>query len=101
MSQFVDQNHLRAAGQNGRQVELGETAAAVVDVVRRDDLDSLQELRGLGAAVGLDHRGHQVGAAFQPPMRFTEHGEGLPHPGRCSQIDAQFAAPLLGAGRGG
>ena len=101
VGQFVDQDHLRAATQNRRDVEFGEATAAVFDVARRDDLDALQQLGGLGAAVRFDYRGHQVGAAFQPPVRLAEHREGLAYTGRGTQVDAQLAPLRLGAGRGG
>ena len=55
----------------------GKRLPAVVDEARRDDLDALQQLGGLLAPVGLDDRGDQIGAAFQPAVRFAEHRERL------------------------
>ena len=92
VGQFVDQHHLRAAGQYRLDVEFGEPAAAVLDEARGDDLDAVQEFCGLRAAVRFDHRGHQVGTAFQPAVRLAEHGEGLADAGSCAQIDAQLPA---------
>ena len=66
--------------------------AAVVDVARRDDLDAVEQLRGLLAAVGFDHRGDHVGAALQPAVGLAEHRERLADAGSCAEVDAQLSA---------
>ena len=101
VGQFVDEDDLRPPGQYGRYVEFGETAAAVVDVARRDDVYPVEQLGGLLAAVGLDHRGDQVRAALEAAVRLAEHCEGLADTRRRTEVDAQLAPLRLGAGRGG
>ena len=43
----------------------------------------------------LNHSANQIGAAFQPAMRFAEHRVGLANTGCRAQIDAQLPAFLL------
>ena len=88
VGEFVDQDHLRVARQHGRHVEFGEAAAPVVDVAGRDDLDALNQLGGFLAAMGLDHGGHQVGAALQAPVRLAEHRVRLADTRRGTEVDA-------------
>ena len=92
MGEFVDEDHLRVARQDGRHVEFGEAAAPIVDVAGRDDLDALNELSGFPAAVGLDHRGHQVGAAFQAPVCLAEHRVRFADTRSRTEVDAQLPA---------
>ncbi len=60
--------------------------------LRRDDLDAVEQLGGLLAAVGLHHGGHHVGAAFQPAVRLAEHRERLADAGSRAEVDAQLPA---------
>ena len=101
VGQFVDQDHLGAAGQHGGHVEFRELPAAVGDVPRRNDLDLVEQLGSLLAAVGLHHRGHQIGTALESAVRLAEHGERLAD-SRCrTQVDAQLTPFALGARRAG
>ena len=96
VGEFVDQHHLGAGGPAPRRTSSsGKLPAAVVDVARRDDLDAVEQLGGLLAAVGLDDRGDHVGAALEPAVRLAEHREGLADAGRRAQVDAQLPALRL------
>ena len=92
VGELVDKHHLRVALEDGVDVEFGEPRAAVVDVARRDDLDAVEQICGLLAAMRLDHRGDDVGAAFQPPVRLAEHRVRLADAGSCAEVDAQLSA---------
>ena len=92
VGEFVDEDHLRMARQHGRHVEFGEAAAPIVDVAGRDDLDALNQLSGFPAAVGLDHGGHHVGAAFQAPVCLAEHRVRFADTGSRTEVDAQLPA---------
>ena len=98
VGEFVDQHHLGAAGQHRGHVEFRELAAAVVDVPRRNDLDAVEQLGGLLAAVGLHHGGHQIGAALESAVRFAEHGERLADARRRTEVDAQLPRLRWGLG---
>ena len=98
VGELVDQHHLWLPLQHRVDVEFGKLASAVVDVARRDDLDALDQVGGLLAAVGLDDRGDHIGAALQPAVRLAEHRVRLADAGRRAQVDAQLAALLLVVG---
>ncbi len=97
VGQFVDQHHLGLACEHRVDVEFGEprcrgtrrSAAAMISMPS----SSSAVLR---RPCGLDHRGHQVGAAFQPAVRLAEHREGLADAGSGAQIDAQLTASWSG-----
>jgi hypothetical protein len=88
VGEFVDQDHLRMPCQDGRHVEFGKAAAAIFDVTRRDDLDTLNQLSGFRSSVGLDNGRHHVGAAFQPPVGFSEHRVRLADTRCRTEVDA-------------
>ena len=58
----------------------------------------VEQVGGLLAAVRLDHRGHDVGAALQSAVSLAEHRVGLADAGSCAEIDAQLPALLLVVG---
>ena len=80
------------ARQDGWHVEFREAAAPIVDVAGRDGLDAPEHLSGLLAAMGLHHRGHQVGAALQAPVCLAEHRVRFADSGSCAEVDAQLPA---------
>jgi len=90
VGEFVDEHDLGPPHEHGVDVEFREPAAAVLDVAGRNDLDAVEQFGGPPAAMGLDERGDQVGAAFQPPVRLAEHRERLADAGSCAQVDAQL-----------
>ena len=85
---FVDQRHFRLTSQHRLDVEFGEGAPAIGNVVRRNDLDALDELADLLAAVRFHDRGDDVGATLQPAVRLAEHGAGLADTRCCTKVDA-------------
>src|SRR5215472_8315050 len=46
-------------------------------------------------SVGFHEADHHVGPPLGAPVRFTEHGVGLAHPGRATEIDAELATAFL------
>ena len=97
VGEFVDQHHLRADAPAPRRRRVRGTRLPRYSMyLRRHDLDAVEQVGGLLAAVGLHHRGDHVGAAFQPAVRLAEHREGLADAGSCAQVDAQLPA-LVGS----
>ena len=90
--ELVDQDHLRMSCQHGRHVEFREGPAPIVDIVRRNELDAFKQVSGFPAAVGLDHGGYHVGAAFQSPVCLAEHRVRFADTGSRAEVDAQLAA---------
>ncbi len=77
VGQLVEQQHLRAAGERGVEVELRERHAAILERAQRQDLEALEQARGLGASMGLDHADHRVIAGVQPLAGLEQHRIGL------------------------
>jgi putative transposase len=71
---------------------IDELPAPILDIARRNHLDTLKQVGGLLAAVWLHDRADQVGAASQPAMGFAEHGVGFAYPGRRTKVNMQLAA---------
>ena len=94
--QLVQQQHIRVACQCGIQIELGQLLAQVVQRAPRQQLQVMQLLLGLGAAMCF-HQPHQHAAPGQPlTLRGRQHGVGLAHSGVGAEVDAQLAPPGLG-----
>ena len=91
---FVDQRHFRPTAQHRLDIEFREQGPAVGKVLRRNDLDALDEFGDLAAAVSLDYRRDDVGAAPQPSMRLAEHCARLTDARGGAEVDAQLAASL-------
>ncbi|MPM61007.1 hypothetical protein SDC9_107861 [bioreactor metagenome] len=90
--EFIEQQHIGMPRQRRVDVEFLELLSLVRHVGQRQQLQVVQLLRGLRAAVGL-HKPHQHGAPILPlALRRRQHGVGLAHPGVRSEIDAQLAA---------
>ena len=96
--QLVHQGDLRPPGQHRVQVHLLEGRAAVLQPGPGDDLQAVQQRAGLRAPVRLGEPHDDVGAALGPAVPLAEHGEGLAHPGRGSEIDPQVPAGRPGFG---
>lgn len=62
--------------------------------MRRNYFDPLDEFGNLLAAVRLDHRRDDIGAAPQPAVRLAKHRAGLADSRRRTQVNAQLAASL-------
>ena len=83
--EFVDQHHLRHAGNDGVHTHLCEQRALVVDLAPRHLLQLCGQLRGGGASVCLHHTDHHVLAPAAPPNAFAQHAERLAHAGRVAE----------------
>ena len=93
VGELVDQRHLGAAGQHGVDVHLGERRRRGRSSSRRGhDLQALEQLGGVRAAVGLDEPDDDVGAALDPAVALVEHRVGLADPGRRAEVDPQPSA---------
>ena len=69
VGELVDEDELRAAGEDGVEVHLLEHPALVVDPAARDHLEAADQRLGLGAAVGLDDADHDVDAVVPLGLR--------------------------------
>ena len=75
--------------QHGVDVHLGERGAAVGDLAARHDLETVEHLGGVLAAVRLDEPDDDVGAALGASVALAEHGVGLADAGRSAEVDPQ------------
>ena len=94
--QLIYQEHGRGAFERRVQVELLQLAPAIVDLLAPQDLQALQQCRGFAAAVRLDHADHHVQSFAPQPPRLEQHGVSLPHAGRGTEEDPQFATARFG-----
>ena len=89
--QLVEQQHFRAPRQCRIQIELVQLPALVDQLTPRQQLQVMQLLLGLGAAVSF-HQPHQHAApSLALALRGRQHGIGLAHPGVGAEVDAQLA----------
>ena len=73
VSQLVDQQHVRLAGEGGVEVELFERLAAIRDRAAAQDGNGADLRLGLGPAVCFDNSGHYVAAIGQAAARLHQH----------------------------
>ena len=92
MGQFVDQSDLRVTRQDGVEVHLVERAALVGHGATVDDLQSLDQGLGLGAAMRFDDGRDDVEPFPQPGMGGRQHLVGLAHARRRAEEDLEPAA---------
>jgi len=83
------------AGDDRVGVHLLDRHSAVLDAVARDDLQAVEQGRGVAAAVRLDEAHYDVSAAFVAAVRLLEHLVGLAHAGRHAHVDAHPSALRL------
>ena len=95
--ELVDQRDLRSASQDGVDVHLGERGAPVGERPPRDDLETVDHLGGVPAAVGLDEPDHDVGPALGAAVALAEHGVGLADAGCCAEVDPESSAGAHGS----
>ena len=81
-----------SAGQDRVDVHLGERGAAVGDLAPRHDLQAVEQVGGVLAAVGLDEPDDDVGAALGSAVALAEHGVGLADARRRAEVDPQLPA---------
>ena len=100
VSEFVDQNDLRPAGDDGVEVHLVEQLAFVFDVPARNDFEAAQQRFGLPAAVGLDDADDDVVAVLLARVGLLQHLVGFADAGRGADENSKLAdAPLFAARR--
>jgi len=92
--QLVDQEQLRPPGKCCIDVEFLEHPVAIFGLLARQDLETLGEPVGLGAAVGLDQADHDVDILAHAAVGGFEHGVGLADSGGGAQEHLEAAALL-------
>ncbi len=97
MGQLVDQHQLRTTRQRRVEVELGQLAPAMRDRQRRQQLEPLDQRRGLAPPMRLDDAHQHVHALVGARAGGLQHRVGLADAGRGAEEDLQPAAllPLL------
>jgi len=96
VGEFVDEDDLGHAGEDGVDIHLGEEGAFVLDFAAGDLFEAGGELGGAGAAMGFDEADDDVFAATTAANAFAEHGEGLADAGGVAKEDFEAATLLLG-----
>ncbi len=92
VGEFVHQGDLRAAGEDGVDVHLGEDAASVLQLPARHLLQAVQHHLGAGPVVVLDEGHHAVGAPLDAAVRLGQHRVRLAD-ARCrTEVDPKLAA---------
>ena len=92
MGELVDQGDGGVAGDDRVGVHLLDGHSAVLHSAARDDLQAIQQRRGVAPAVRLDEAHDHVRAAIVAAMRLLEHLVGLADARRHAHVDAQPAA---------
>ena len=93
--EFVDQNDLRSAGDDGVKVHFLEPLSFIVDPPPRNDFQAFQQRFGFPAAVGFDDADDDIVAVFLAGMGLLQHLVGLAD-ARCgADKDPQLADTLL------
>jgi hypothetical protein len=93
MRQLVDEYDVGMPAEDGKQVHLLDPDSVVLDHHSRHGWQLADLFGGVCTPIGLDEPDHDVGATGGPAVALVEHRVGLPHPGRCAQVDPQCAAP--------
>ena len=88
---------------SGRRASTASTSisskvrAAVLQLGPGDGFQAVEQRDGLRARVRLGEPHHDVGAALGTAVPLAEHGVGLAHPGRGSQVNPQMTTPRPGS----
>ena len=99
MREFIDQNDLRPAGDDGVEVHFLEPLSLVFHGPARNDFQAFQQRFGLPAAVGLDHADDHVVPVLLAGAGLLQHLVGLAHARRCTHEDSELANAALFAAR--
>src|SRR6185312_832642 len=86
---FVHQRHLWGPGQHSRDIQIGQGDPTVDNRSPGQHLEAGDLFGGVATAVVLDQADDHVGATGRPPATLAQHGDGLAHSGRRSQVDPQ------------
>lgn len=98
VGEFVDEDDLGFAREDGVDVHLGEERALVIDLAGGDVFELGGELGGGFAAVGFDDADDDVFATLTAADALAEHAEGLADAGRVAEKDLEAAARFFGIG---
>ena len=97
--ELVDQHQLGPALQDRVEIHLLEDASLVLRAAARDDLQALDERKGLGAPVRLDDADDDVDALAFARTGAEQHLVRLADARRCAEKNLEAAPPFLAAGR--
>ena len=92
VGQLVDQRDRRPPFQDAGEVEFGERAPPVRHLQSIEHRQPVEPRRGVRTSVGLGDRDDDVGAPVEAALPLVEHGDGLAHPRRRTEVDPQRAA---------
>ena len=95
VGEFVHQHELRAAGQDGVKVHLGELAAFVVDHAARHDRQIGDQRLGFRPPMRFHHADDHVGPLAPLGPGGAQHFVGLADAGRGAEEQLQAAAAAL------
>ncbi len=84
--QFVDEGHLGLSGEDGVEVHLLEEHAPVFLAAARDNVESIDQLRGFRPAMGLHQSGDDVDPLVLEAMSFQEHLVRFPDAGAVPEV---------------
>jgi len=99
VGEFVDEDDLGLALEDGIDVHLVEEGALVIDLAGGDDFELVGEFGGAFAAVGFDDTDDDVFTALAAANAFRQHAESLADAGSVAEKDLEATARLLGLGR--
>ena len=85
---LVDQDHARAAAQDGLDIHLLKDSAAIFHCNARHHLEIAELSHCVFSAVGLDDTDHHIGPAFLSALTLAEHRVGLAHSRSSTEVDA-------------
>ena len=92
VSELVDDDDLRASGEERGDVEFGKGVPVVAHLSSGLNLQPCKLLGRVGAAVGLHQSDDHVGSPGEPAVRLAEGGVGLSDARRGAEVDAQDPA---------
>jgi hypothetical protein len=84
MREFIHQDHLRMAGQDGIHVHFLKDGPAVFEFAPRDGLELLREFHDAFAVVRLDDSDDDIFTAAGSPDALAQHAEGFAHARRIA-----------------
>src|SRR5262249_5949448 len=100
VGELIDQDDLRAAGDDGVEVQLIERLSRVFKPLAGNDLEILEQGLRLLAPVGFDDADDDIVAVALARARLLQHFIGLADAGRGTDEDLEPAGPTLFAPRG-
>jgi hypothetical protein len=98
VGEFVHENNLGMASENGVDVHFLEYRAFVFDLFSRNGFDRSDKLFDAFAAVGFNDADDHVFAAVLPADSFAQHAKGFADAGSVTEKKLENAAGLLRRG---